>query len=75
VAEVDDEQLAARRRLPAAFGFVEVVEVLSNDPAAAPAERSDEGDARGGEPSAHGECRGSALVAVLSDASDDASLG
>jgi hypothetical protein len=75
VAEVDDDQLAALRRLPAAFGFVAVVEVASNDPAAAPAARSDEGDARGGEPSVHGECLASALVAVLSDASDDARLG
>jgi hypothetical protein len=42
VAEVDDDQLAALRRLRAAFGFVEVVEVISHDPgddlAAAPDE-------------------------------------
>jgi hypothetical protein len=38
VAEVDDDQLAALRRLRAAFGFVEVVEVISHDPAAAPEE-------------------------------------
>jgi hypothetical protein len=31
VAEVDDEQLAALRRLRAAFGFVEIVEVISDD--------------------------------------------
>jgi hypothetical protein len=31
VAEVDDDQLAALRRLQAAFGFVEVVEVISHD--------------------------------------------
>jgi hypothetical protein len=31
VAEVDDDQLAALRRLRAAFGFVEVVEVISHD--------------------------------------------
>jgi hypothetical protein len=31
VAEVDDDQLAALRRLRAAFGFVEVVEVVSHD--------------------------------------------
>jgi hypothetical protein len=30
VAEVDDDQLAALRRLRAAFGFVEVVEVISH---------------------------------------------
>ena len=29
--EVDDDQLAALRRLRAAFGFVEVVEVISHD--------------------------------------------
>jgi hypothetical protein len=38
VAEVDDDQLAALRRLRAAFGFVEIVEVISHDPAAAPEE-------------------------------------
>jgi hypothetical protein len=38
VPEVDDAQLAALRRLRAAFGFVEVVEVISHDPAAAPDE-------------------------------------
>jgi hypothetical protein len=32
VAEVDDDQLAALRRLRAAFGLVEVVEVVSHDP-------------------------------------------
>jgi hypothetical protein len=32
VPEVDDDQLAALRRLRAAFGFVEVVEVTSHDP-------------------------------------------
>jgi hypothetical protein len=31
VAEVDDDQLAALRRLRAAYGFVEVVEVISHD--------------------------------------------
>jgi hypothetical protein len=31
VSEVDDDQLAALRRLRAAFGFVEVVEVISDD--------------------------------------------
>jgi hypothetical protein len=42
VAEVDDDQLAALRRLRAAFGFVEVVEVISHDPAAAPEESMQE---------------------------------
>jgi hypothetical protein len=36
VPEVDD-QLAALRRLPAAFGPIEVVEVISNDPGDDPA--------------------------------------
>jgi hypothetical protein len=31
VPEVDDDQLAALRRLRVAFGFVEVVKVVSND--------------------------------------------
>jgi hypothetical protein len=38
VPEVDDDQLAALRRLRAAFGPIEVVEVISYDPAAAPDE-------------------------------------
>jgi hypothetical protein len=38
VAEVNDDQLAALRRLRAAFGFVEIIEVISHDPAAAPEE-------------------------------------
>jgi hypothetical protein len=38
VSEVDDDQLAALRRLRTAFGFVEVIEVISHDPAAAPDE-------------------------------------
>jgi hypothetical protein len=41
VSEVDDDQLAALRRLRAAFGFVEVVEVISHDPAAAPEESTE----------------------------------
>ena len=36
--EVDDDQLAALRRLRAAFGAVEIIEVVSHDPAAAPGE-------------------------------------
>jgi hypothetical protein len=46
VPEVDDDQLAALRRLRAAFGFVEVVEVISHDPGddlAAPPVESIEG--------------------------------
>jgi hypothetical protein len=38
VPEVDDDQLAALRRLRAAFGPIEVVEVIGHDPAAAPDE-------------------------------------
>jgi hypothetical protein len=42
VPEVDDDQLAALRRLRAAFGFVEVVEVISHDPDDDPAAAPDE---------------------------------
>ena len=38
MAELDDDQLAVLRRLRAAFGFVEVVEVIGHDPAAPPDE-------------------------------------
>ena len=38
VPEVDDDQLAALRRLRAAFGAIEIIEVVSHDPAAAPGE-------------------------------------
>ena len=31
VPEVDDDQLAALRRLRIAFGFVEIVKLVSND--------------------------------------------
>jgi len=37
VPEVDEDQLAALRRLPAAFDPIEVVEVISNDPGDDPA--------------------------------------
>jgi hypothetical protein len=36
--EVDDDQLAALRRLRAAFGAIEIIEVVNHDPAAAPGE-------------------------------------
>jgi hypothetical protein len=42
VPEVDDDQLAALRRLRVAFGFVEVVKVISHDPATAPDESRQE---------------------------------
>jgi hypothetical protein len=32
VSEVDGDQLAALRRLRAAFGFVQIIEVISHDP-------------------------------------------
>jgi hypothetical protein len=38
VPEVDDDQLAALRRLRAAFGPIDVVEVVSHDSAAVPDE-------------------------------------
>jgi hypothetical protein len=49
VSEVDDDQLAALRRLRAAFGFVEIVQVISHDQAAAPDE-SIEGARNMGDP-------------------------
>jgi hypothetical protein len=48
VSEVDDDQLAALRRLRAAFGFVEIVEVIDHDP-------DDDPTAPPGEPIAGGE--------------------
>jgi hypothetical protein len=54
VPSVDDDQLAALRRLRAAFGLIEVVEVLSNDPgddlAAAPADWFEAGHDQSREP-------------------------
>ena len=41
VPEVDDDQLAALRRLRAAFGAIEIIEVISHDPATAPGESSE----------------------------------
>jgi hypothetical protein len=38
VSEVDDDQIAALRRLRAAFGFVEIIKVIRHDPTAAPDE-------------------------------------
>ena len=40
--EVDDDQLAALRRLRAAFGFVEIVEVISHDEGDDPTTPQDE---------------------------------
>jgi hypothetical protein len=67
VPEVDDDQRAALRRLRAAFGFVEVIEVISHDPAAAP-EESIEGarmaDPRRMTPEEHGEAHALLVKAV-----------
>jgi hypothetical protein len=41
VSEVDDDQLAALRRLRAASGFIEIIEVINHDPAAAPEESTE----------------------------------
>ena len=38
VPKVDDDQRAALRRLRAAFGPIDIIEVISNDPAAAQGE-------------------------------------
>jgi hypothetical protein len=48
MAEVDDDQLAALQRLRAAFSPIEVVEVISHDPAAAPDESVQGEDGRPG---------------------------
>jgi hypothetical protein len=57
VSEVDDDQLAALRRLRAAFGPIEVVKVLSHDPAAIQGERLNDA-ADEGEPGADDELPG-----------------
>jgi hypothetical protein len=73
VAEVDDDQLAALRRLWAAFGFVEVVEVISHDPGydlAAARDETIEGarmaDPRRMTPEEHGEAH-ALLVKAITD--------
>jgi hypothetical protein len=50
VSEVDDDQLAALRRLRVAFGPIEVVQVLSHHPAAIQVERLDDAAGEGSEP-------------------------
>jgi hypothetical protein len=42
VPDVDDDQLAALRRLRAAFGFVQIIEVISHDPDDDPTAAPDE---------------------------------
>jgi hypothetical protein len=76
VAEVDDDQLAALRRLRAAFGFVEVVEVVGHDQVVSDHKRmigqGTQGSLRGGEddgpaaddPEEHGEAHALLVKAV-----------
>ena len=45
--EVDDDQLAALRRLRAAFGFVQIIEVVRHDPAVSDDVEDDRGGAQG----------------------------
>jgi hypothetical protein len=74
VPEVDDDQLAALRRLRAALGPIEVVEVVSNDPGddlAAPQgeptkETTMAADPRRMTPEEHGEAH-ALLVKAVSD--------
>jgi hypothetical protein len=71
VPEVDDDQLAALRRLRAAFGPIEVVEVISNDPGDDPAPTQGEliegarmADPRRMTPEEHGEAHALLVKAV-----------
>jgi hypothetical protein len=71
VPEVDDDQLAALRRLRAAFGFVEIVEVFSHDldddptaPEGEPIEGATMADPRRMTPEEHGEARALLVKAV-----------
>ena len=45
--EVDDHQLAALRRLRAAFGFVEIIEVVRHDPVVSDDPEDDQGGGTG----------------------------
>jgi hypothetical protein len=47
VPEVDDDQLAALRRLRAAFGFVEIIEVVRHDPVVSDDPEDDQGGGTG----------------------------
>jgi hypothetical protein len=62
VPEVDDDQRAALRRLRAAFGPIEVIEVISNDPI----EEARMADPRRMTPEEHGEAH-ALLVKAVSD--------
>jgi hypothetical protein len=69
VPEVDADQLAALRRRRAAFGPIEIIEVISNDPAAAQGEPIKEArmaDPRRMTPEEHGEAH-ALLVKAVSD--------
>jgi hypothetical protein len=62
VPEVDDDQLAALRRLRAAFGPIEIIEVTSNDPTSEATMANPSRMA----PEEHGEAH-ALLVKVVSD--------
>jgi hypothetical protein len=62
VPEVDDDQLAALRRLRAAFGPIEIIEVTSNDPT----NEATMADTRRMTPEEHGEAH-ALLVKAVSD--------
>jgi hypothetical protein len=62
VPEVDDDQLAALRRLRAAFGPIEIIEVISNDPI----KEARMADPRRMTPEEHGEAH-ALLVKAVSD--------
>jgi hypothetical protein len=68
VPEVDDDQLAALRRLRAAFGPIEAIQVISDHPAAARGSRSRGKDGRPQTitPEEHGEAR-ALLARAVSD--------
>ena len=62
VPEVDDDQLAALRRLRAAFGPIEIIKVISNDPT----QEATMPDARRMTPEEQGEAH-ALLVKAVSD--------
>jgi hypothetical protein len=62
VPEVDDDQRAALRRLRAAFGAIEIIEVISNDPS----NEARMADPRRMTPEEHGEAH-ALLVKAVSD--------
>jgi hypothetical protein len=62
VPDVDDDQLAALRRLRAAFGAIQIIEVISNDPL----NEASMADPRRMTPEEHGEAH-ALLVKAVSD--------